>query len=597
MLEDGLVRQSRGILAAGDDQRQSILRDRDRGCSRWISLRSSTLRTFTLALTCCLAVATAQADLVADPPAAFGIELKPIPEADISGAEPLMQQALAAARAELDTLLATPDADRDALAAAYGRLGALLILVEVEAQADACLANAMALQPDELRWPYYAGYLAMLAGNLDQAVAHLERARAIAPDYAPLFIRLGKVHLDRSELDAAKQAFERAAEEPSLAGPANYYLGQIAVLQRRFAEAVPLLQAALKATPEATEVHYPLAQAYRALGEPERAREELALFKLRAPVIPDPLIDELTAATNRSLPAFKEALHAVRGGDYATAVQRFADGLAVAPENAAARVSYARVLWLSGDEAQAAMELQRALDLAPEYPLALFLQGIIAQQQGDLERAAGHYRKVLTMEPGHSGALFQLANLDFRAGRFAAAAAGYDDVLAADADVAPARVLAQVAALRAGTPAAEVLAKLRTLADTYPADPQVRYSLARLLAGADDPALRDPAAARELAAALIADPAAGGPIPPHQRALALARAAGGDFDGAAALLTPMQEAAWMLPPAEAGLLQAELTAYADGRLPEAWPEGDSLLSPPLFNAAQIMRDYPATKPY
>ena len=555
--------------------------------------RSSWALLFTLLL----ATGGLQADLVAEPPAAFGVALAGIPAADISGAEPLMQQALTAARAELDTLLAAPETDRDALAAAYGRLGALLILVEVEAQADTSLRNAMALQPDELRWPYYAGYLAMLAGNLEQAVAYLEQARSIAPDYAPLYIRLGKVHLDHSELAAARQALARAAEDPSLAGPANYYLGQIAVLERRFADAVPLLQSALAATPEATEVHYPLAQAYRALGDTVGARRELALFQLREPVIADPLIDELKAATDRALPAFKEALHAVRGGDYATAVRRFADGLEVAPDNAAARVSYARVLWLTGDAAQAEAELGRALDLAPQQSLALFLTGIIAQQRGELEQAADRYRQVLALEPAHSGALFQLANLDFSAGRFAAAAAGYEQVLAADEGVAPARVLAQVAALRSGVPAGEVLARLRSLADAHPDDPQLRYALARLLAAADDPQQRDPAAARALAAGLIADPSAGGPIPPHQRALALARAAGGDFEGATALLQPLTEAVWMLPPAEADLLQAELAAYADRRLPDAWPAGDVLLAPPLLNAAQIMRDYPATKPY
>jgi hypothetical protein len=114
---------------------------------------------------------------------------------------------------------------------------------------------------------------------------------------------------------------------------------------------------------------------------------------------------------------------------------------------------------------------------------------------------------------------------------------------------------------------------------------------------ADDPVLREPQAARALAAALMADPKAGGSMPPNQRALALALAGSGDFDGAADLLRPLREAAWMLPPAEVELLDTELAAYADGSLPEAWPEGDPLLAPPPFNAAQLMRDYPATKPY
>jgi tetratricopeptide (TPR) repeat protein len=255
------------------------------------------------------------------------------------------------------------------------------------------------------------------------------------------------------------------------------------------------------------------------------------------------------------------------------------------------------VLWLTGEQDRAAAELSRARGLAPDEPLGRFLGGVIAQAQGDPDAAARHYRQVLSQAPDHAGAAFQLANLDFRAGDYPAAADGYRRALAADDGVAPARVLAAVAALRAGAPEAEILADLRARADTHPQDPQLRYALTRLLAAADDPALRDPAAARELAAVLIADPTAGGPIPPHQRALALARAAGGDFEGAMTLLRPLAEAGWMLPPAEAALLEAELAAYADGRLPAAWPAEDPLLAPPPFNAAQVMRDYPATKPY
>jgi tetratricopeptide (TPR) repeat protein len=144
----------------------------------------------------------AAADRLADLPAPWRDRLAPVVDADVSGAEPLMQQAIAAARAEIDALLGEPEGQSDpaALAGAYGRLGALLLLLEVEAQADACLRNAMVLQPDAFRWPYYAGYLAMLAGNLDRAVDYLETARAIDPDYPALYLRLGKVRFDRGEL-------------------------------------------------------------------------------------------------------------------------------------------------------------------------------------------------------------------------------------------------------------------------------------------------------------------------------------------------------------------------------------------------------------
>jgi tetratricopeptide (TPR) repeat protein len=534
-------------------------------------------------------------DPVAELPAHWQAELRPVADADISGAEPLMQQAIVAARAEVAELLAAPNPDRDALAAAYGRLGALLLLVEVEAQADACLRNAMALQPSEFRWPYYAGYLAMLAGNLDQALDYLETARAIDPDYPTLYLRLGKVRLDRSDLAEARTALERVKDSPELASPANYYLGQIAVLERRFADAVPLLEAALAANPDATEVHYPLAQAHRALGSAERARVHLQQFKLRAPDIADPLLDELQAATKRSLPAFKRAIHAVREGDYAGAAEQFEQGLAADPDNAAALISYARVLYLVGRREAAVAALTRALEIDPNNALGHFLDGVLMQQRGDLTGAAASYARAVAIDPAQVGALFHLANLDFEAGRYAQAADAYRRVLAADPSIAPARVLELIADRRSGQPEAEIAERLARLAEAHADDLQLRYALARLLAAAEDTTVRNGEQAVKLAADLVVQQ----PIPPHQRLLALAQAAAGRWDQAIETLQRLLAmAGWMAPPQSIETLQNELADYQAKQLPQpAWPLDDLLLSPPPFDAMRPFRDYPATAPY
>jgi tetratricopeptide (TPR) repeat protein len=541
-----------------------------------------------------------RADLVSDPPGPWRATLVPVADADISGAEPLMQQAIRTARSEVAGLLEAHESQpaargSDALAAAYGRLGALLLLVEVEAQADACLRNAMTLQPDEFRWPYYAGYLAMLAGNLDRAVDYLEKARSINPDYPTLYVRLGKVRLDHSDLAEARAALEHVRDAPELASPANYYLGQIALLERRFDDAVTLLQAALAANPDATEVHYPLAQAYRALGDAEQARAQLALFKLRAPDIADPLLDELQAATKRSLPSFKRAIEAVRHGDYATAVHEFAAGLEVDPNNAAARISYARVLYLTGQTDAAVEELNRALASDPKQILGNFLQGVLRQQQGDLDGAAAAYRRTLELDPKHSGALFYLANLDFAAGRYAQAAEAYRAVVANDPSIAPARLLALVAARRAGTEESQIAADLKSLVDVYPDDPQARYALAALLAAADDPSVRNPDRGLKIAADLFVQQ----PTPPNQHLLALTQAAAGKFDQAIKTQQQLLEMAkWMAPPAEVERFETELGTYQRHEPPRvAWADDDPLFAPPPFDVMRPFRDYPATTPY
>lgn len=535
------------------------------------------------------------ADALSELPERWRTELVPIEEADVSGAERLMQQAVAESRQGIAELLTVAEPDRESLAGAYGRLGALTLLLEMEAQADVCFRNARKLQPREFRWPYYAGYAAMMSGRTDQALAYLEAARAINPDYPTIYLRLGKVRMDRSELTEARAALERISETPGLVTAASYYLGQIDVLERRYQDAVTHLKKALAADPDATEVHYPLAQAYRALGKNDLAKDHLSRFQLKTPEAKDPLLDQLQGATKRSLPTFQKALHATRQADWGSAAELFAKGLAIDPDNVPARVSYARALYVSGHADQAQDELGKVLKAKPDELLANFLMGVLLQQQGRTEEAADYYRKTLAIDPGHAGALFYLANLDFSAGRYDQAVPGYAKARAAEWEIAPARLLELIARLRTGEAEEEIAARLAELSREFPEDPMLSYALARLLAAASDPALRNPELAFEIASRL----ALLQPIPPHQRLLALAQAAKGRFDEAAETQKQaITVAAWMVPARKQAQMQAELADYEQNRLPRpAWPEGDPLLDPPPFDPLAPFRDYPAAVPY
>jgi tetratricopeptide (TPR) repeat protein len=227
--------------------------------------------------------------------------------------------------------------------------------------------------------------------------------------------------------------------------------------------------------------------------------------------------------------------------------------------------------------------------------LANFLMGILHQEKGETQRAVGSYEKALRIDPGHAGAQFYLANLHFNAGRYDQAAPGYAKARAAEREIAPARLLELIARLRSGAAEADIAERLRGLSAEYPEDPMLSYSLARLLAAAEDPAVRDPAQALQIASRL----ALLQPIPPHQRLLALAQASAGRFEEAVETQKEVVAlAAWMTSPKERVQMHKELQAYEEGVLPmPAWPEGDPLLSPPPFEPTAPFRDYPAAVPY
>jgi tetratricopeptide (TPR) repeat protein len=536
------------------------------------------------------------ADALAQLPAAWADRLKPVPEADISGTERVAQESISETRARLAGLLADADADSANLAAGYGNLAALYQLFNINTAAALCWENARHLQPTEFRWSYYAGYLALNEGQTETALALLQQARELQPDYAPLNLRMGQLWLDIDQLDKAQAALEAAAAEPGLRAAALYYLGQVDLLRRDYQSAADHLSEALKIDPQAGGVHYPLAQAYRHLGKEALAREHLAQVELKRPAAADPLVTELENVLQTSRRDFGRGLKAIMDRDYKTAIAQFEKGLTVDPDNLAARVSYARALYLGGQSDAAEQQLDLVLARDPQQVLANFLVAVLRDAQGKSDQAAAGYRKILELDPKHQGARFYLANLLFQQRTYAQAAQHYKAALAASQDIPPARLLELVARHHAGQADREIVAELTKLIKAYPQQSELKYALARMHALSKDPAVRDSVAALTLANQLAPKQ----PSPPNIAVLALAAAADGQFDQAARLQQQLIDMlGWMAPPQRLQSLQDTLASYQDGVMPQqpVWPVDDPELSPAPLNPVEPFRDYPAAVPF
>jgi tetratricopeptide (TPR) repeat protein len=536
------------------------------------------------------------ADALAQLPSVWSGTLTPVPEVDISGAERVGQAAITETRERLAGLLAAADSDAANLAVGYGKLAALYQLVNIKGAAALCWENARSLQPDEFRWSYYAGYLALKEGQTETALSRLQQATALKPDYAPLNLRMGQLWLDTDQLDKAQAALQAAAAEPGLRAAALYYLGQLDLLKRDYQAAVNHLTEALKLDPQASGVHYPLAQAYRHLGEEQLAREHMARFKLKRPDADDPLVAELENVLQTSRKDFSSGLKAIGERDYKTAIEQFEKGLEVDPDNLAARVSYARALYLGGQSGAAEKQLTSVLAHDPQQELANFLLAVLYEGQGKSGQAAEGYRRILALDPKHQGACFFLGNLLFQAGDYQHAAQQYQAVLAANPDIPPARLLELVARQHAGQADREIAAELEERIKSWPEQSELKYALARMRALSKDPAVRDAVAALTLANAL----AASQPSPSSIAVLALAAAADGQFDEAARVQQQLIDMfGWMATPQQAESLQKTLATYKQGAMPQqpVWPVDDPMLAPMPLDPAGPFRDYPAPVPF
>ena len=536
------------------------------------------------------------ADALSELPANWQDKLRPVPESDLSGTEPAARKAITQTRTRLAELLMNGTTEAPRLAGGYGQLAALYQLSRIDTPAALCWDNARQLQPEEFRWSYYAGYLALKRGQTDIALAALQRARELKPDYAPLDLRLAQLWLDTNELDKAHAALDRASRQSGLRASALYYLGELDLLRRDYESAQQHLLEALELAPQASGIHYPLAQAYRHQGQQDLAREHLAAFKPGLPPADDPLVAELQSALETSRADFRLAMRAVNEQDYNKAFQHFEAGLKIDPDNLAARVSYARALYLSGQDEAALEQLHNVLARAPEQTLAEFLLAVLQQSRGESDAAMQHYYRILQHDERHTGARFYLANLLFEREQYPAAAKHYAAALAVNPDIPPARVLELVARQRAGEPERKIAAALEQRVMDHPEQPELKYALVRLCSLSSDMEVRDGVRALTLANQLAPEQ----PTPPNIAALALAAAADGQFDQAARLQRQVVDMMRWMPEGSALLRQqAALDAYEDGRLPAqpAWPVDDPLLAPPPLNPAEPFRHYPAAVPY
>ena len=541
------------------------------------------------------AATAAAAGALTETPRTWAELLVPIPAQRLDELETADVERIRETRDRLDQLLTATDTEADALAAIYGRLGVLYAAHRLYAGAELALSNARALDPQNLRWAYFAAHIALEQGEAAQALDLLTEAERIDPDFPSLALRRGEALLGLNRLAEARTAYTKAADDAALRAAALYGLGQIDLLERQWGDAAARFDEVLQLQPDADAVHYPLGQALIGLGRRDAARTHLAQRGAIKPRFTDPLIEGLRSLQTGARFQFERGVAAVKRRDYAAAAAGFAAGLDAEPGNVRARTSFARALWLSGEKKAAADALHRAVAEDPDQTLPRFLLAVMQDAAGDTATAVASYRAVLASDPAHAGASSYLADLYLRRGDFGDAALHFERAIAAGATELPLLLHYWGALRNAGTDDSVLRDRLVAFDRRFPEPPVFRYLLATLLATSDDAAVADPARAVEIATTLNTEQ----PIPPHAELLALSLAAAGDFGEALQVQQGLIEWARMTGNwAEVAVLQQTADDYRAGRLPGTpWTRYDPMFQPGPADPEPVMRNYPAGQPY
>ena len=460
-------------------------------------------------------------------PATHTPSIQPIALPDISRADQAVQTQI---RERFQVLQAAIErkAPPSELATAYGEMGKLFMAAEYYDAAEACLTNAGQLDPNEVAWPYFLGHVFRYRSDPARAATFFEQVLARAPSDVPALIWLAEMDLVQNKPDAAAAPLMKAQSLDPSSGAVQYGLGRVALAKQQYAEAVKYLEGALTFAPQATRIHYPLALAYRGLGNRSKAEEHL---KLRGEVdLPpaDPRLEGMSALLGNAAAYEARASQALGAKQWAEAEAHLKKAIALAPGNAFSRLNLGTALYMQGNADGALEQYREAVRLSPTLARAHFAIGVLMESRGQDGEAIKAFNAAIASDASYVEPRFSLANAFRRSGRVQESLSQYEEVLCLDPAVSQASFGYAMGLVRLGR-YQEAKSRLEAAMKTFPDQPGFAHALARLLAAAPDDRVRDGARAISLMNELLKTQQ----TVPMAETMAMALAESGRFDDAA----------------------------------------------------------------
>jgi tetratricopeptide (TPR) repeat protein len=411
---------------------------------------------------------------------------RPTPSTD-----PAVKEQVDDAWSEFTAITENKGVSQDELANAYGQMGMVYHAYGFVDAAAVCYRNAHSLAPLEFRWPYYCGRLYQDEGETKNAIAYLKMALELRPHDVAALINLAQTYQAEGQSGPAKELFERALAIDSTQAAALAGAGEIALSNGDFGLAIRSLEAALKLQPKATNLHYPLAMAYRKTGDITNALAQLQRKGSGKPTIPDPLMDEVTDLKRGQRALWIQGNKALAEGRVADAIKIYQQMLATADKgDPIPRIHLGIAMAQSGDIKGAVEQYQQVLRMAPDSAVAHYNLGVLSLELKSEDAALNDFNATVALDPGFRLAHFQMANVLMRKGCFAEAAFHYQRAIELGLDNKFVRLMRAMALVRTRR-YSEAEAELDNDVAALPESADLKLALARLLAACPSQSLRD----------------------------------------------------------------------------------------------------------
>ena len=410
---------------------------------------------------------------------AAGETLPPVALPDLSSLAESVQRQVRGGYVVLTQKLGNKSTTRAELAAAHGELGRLLMASKFTDEAASCYLHAETLDSGDMRWPYYLGHAYLRKGDRVRAAAAFERASKLRPTDLNALVWLGETYLDDGRPDAAQPIFQRALSLQPRSAAALFGAGRVALARQAYPEAAQYMERALVVDGRASAVHYPLAMAYRALGDREKAEAHLRQRGSAFPDLADPLMQQDDEILDSTVAYEARGIQALKMADWATAAAAFRKGLELEPGDASLRYWLGSTLFAAGDASGAEREFGAVVRRSPDFAKAHFSLGMIFDASGRHAAAIEQFRAAVKTDPNLPEARLRLAETLRATGQLQASLTQYEAAVKLDPGIAEAWIggARSLTALGRNQKAYEWLAQARRV---HPGRPELAEMQSRL---------------------------------------------------------------------------------------------------------------------
>jgi tetratricopeptide (TPR) repeat protein len=517
--------------------------------------------------------------------------IRPVPVPDTSKLAPEAAKKLADERAVIDK--AKADLVGPPLAQAYADLGALYARNGFDEAAAVAFYDATQSNPTDGRWFYLRGVIARKLKRNDDARANFQAALERDQIYLPIRYRLADTLVDLGDAAGARKVLEDTARDHADVPVLFAMLGQLALKQKRYADAIDAINKALKLDPQATGLYAYLAEAYAGQNNSRAADEARAKVGGGTAVLDDPLVAGMLAPPQEVGTTLAEARSLAQQGNIQGARDTLAVVLKKTPDDVEALAFAARIEATLGNQAVAQTYVDQALKAKSDSVSAHIASGIVAEYAGDDAKAYDEYRQAQKLDRKQPDSWLLLGNAEMRRTRYAQAAEQYRGLIALQPDSATAYAHLVAALVSQGKCDGAVQA-VNSVLERRKNDGDLMQIFVRVASTCAEVDAKTRDTALDYGQALYKQR----PDATNAAALALALAAHGKFKEAQEYQAQaIFEAMRARNTEAAALLKSTMQQFAKQQVPDRpWPAGHPYFKAPLLAAPPVAAPAPAKSP-